>query len=263
MTSRRTVIALAFAAPAAAALVALALAAAPPARSATNLAYPDLGMAKLADVSLLESGGRLHLRFSATIVNVGAGPFEVMGTRTDGVSPFDVSQRVYGSDGTALLPTPNVELVWGGDGHSHWHVKNLEAYELDRLDNGVKVGTSAKSGFCFFDTTAYRTSLPGAPSTAQYRSSTGACGYNNPSATDVVMGISIGWGDKYPWNLPDQYIDITDLSAGKYRLVATADPSGWFTETNESNNVTWVDIALTTHRKSGTRVRVIGYGPTA
>lgn len=261
MTARGKLIAFALPFPAIAALAVLALTTAQPAPSATNLAYPDLGMARLSDLTLFEWNGQRQLRFSATIVNVGAGSFELAATRSEAAAPFAVSQRVYGSDGSALQPTPGVDLVWGGDGHSHWHVQNLEAYELDRLDNGVKVGTGAKSGFCFFDTVAYRTSLPGAPSSAVYVLGS-VCGPNNQSATDVTMGLSVGWGDKYPWNISGQYIDITNLSSGKYRLVATADPSNWFTETSESNNFTWVDIALTVRRKN-TQVKIIGYGPTA
>jgi Lysyl oxidase len=242
-------------------VAALALATAQGAPSAPNVAYPDLGMARLSSLSLLTQNGQVQLRFSATIVNVGAGPLELSATRNDATSAFTVSQRVYGAGGSDLLPTPGAELVWGGDGHSHWHVKGLETYELNRLDNGVKVGTSAKSGFCFFDTASYSPTLPGAPSSAVYRPAT-VCGANDVAAADVTMGLSVGWGDTYPWNLPDQYIDITALSSGKYRLVATADPNHWFTETRTSNNATWVDISLTMSRKNA-RMKILGYGPAA
>jgi subtilase family serine protease len=43
-------------------------------------------------------------------------------------------------------------------------------------------------------------------------------------------------GNNHP--RPDQYIDITGLKSGRYRLQATADASNWFTESNESNNTT-------------------------
>jgi hypothetical protein len=72
------------------------------------------------------------------------------------------------------------------------------------------------------------------------------------------MGLSRGWGDKYRYSLPDQYIDITGLPLGRYRMRATADPSDWFSESNNTNNFTWVDIKI-----SGTSVSEIRYGPTA
>ena len=37
------------------------------------------------------------------------------------------------------------------------------------------------------------------------------------------MGLSVGWGDTYPLTLPDQYIDITAVTPGRYRLNVTAD----------------------------------------
>ena len=59
------------------------------------------------------------------------------------------------------------------------------------------------------------------------------------------MGISVGWGDRYGSLLRDQYVDVTNLTSGNYRLSATADLAGQFTEASESNNTTWVDLKLT------------------
>ncbi len=74
----------------------------------------------------------------------------------------------------------------------------------------------------------------------------------------VLMGLSIGWGDEYPYYLSDQYVDITGLPNGKYRLKVTADYKGEFVESDDSNNFTWVDISL----RNG-RVSVLAYGPSA
>ena len=168
MTARTTLIVSGFVVPVVSALAFMLLLSAP-AGSATGPTYPDLGMARLADFTLdRPADGRVLLRFSATIVNVGQGPMELNAARSIGSGPFSASQRLYGADGNVSVATPGVSLVYGGDGHNHWHINNLESYELKRLDNGVKVGTAAKSGFCFFDTTAYRTTLPGAPASSVY-----------------------------------------------------------------------------------------------
>lgn len=219
---------------------------------------PDLGMAPLDDLVVTTSDGRQLLRFSAMIVNVGAERFELIGSRSSSESEFTVSQRMYDSTGAYEDVSVGAELVFGGDGHSHWHVKDLETYELERLDNGVKVGTGAKSGFCFFDTDPYRLSLPGAPSSPQFDSA--GCG--EESALQVAMGLSVGWGDEYEWTLPDQYIDITGLVKGRYRLRATADDLGMFSESDSSNNETWVDVRLA-NRHGRMSVKVLGYGPSA
>ena len=260
--NRRTLISIGFALPLAVGVAAISLVLAQPARTA-SLSYPDLAMARLADFDVVNASGQLQLRFSATIVNVGQGPFELNATRPDTSTPFSVVQKVYGSDPPVEIPVPAASLVWGGDGHSHWHVRDLETYELDRLDNGVKVGTGMKGGFCFFDTTAFDLSLPGAPASAVYAPGT-VCGQNDQNVSSLRMGISVGWGDRYGSTLRDQYIDVTNLTSGNYRLYATADLAGQFTEADETNNATWVDLklSLNTKGKGGSKVRVIGYGPT-
>jgi hypothetical protein len=216
---------------------------------------PDLGMARLSDFRVEKTGsGRTLLRYTTIIVNVGQGRFELRGQRSSTTqTQMTVSQRVYNdTGGSRLVSTPAV-MVFGGDGHNHWHVRDLETSALIRLDNGSKVGTGAKRGFCFFDNTRYRLTLPGAPQSPVYT----GCG---TSASLIVnMGLSIGWGDAYFWSLPDQYIDITGLTPGRYRLRVTADAQNRFLETSNSNNTTWVDLQL----KGNARPRVIAYGPSA
>ena len=73
-------------------------------------------MARLADIDIVNSNGQLQLRFSATIVNVGQGPFELNASRPDTASPFSVVQKLYGSGGSADVSVPGASLIWGGDG---------------------------------------------------------------------------------------------------------------------------------------------------
>ena len=131
-------------------------------------------------------------------------------------------------------------------------MRNLETYELDRLDTGVKVGTGMKSGFCFFDTTVFNLSLPGAPANAVYTPGT-VCGQNNLNASNVRTGISVGWGDRYGATLRDQYIDVKTLTSGNYRLTATADLAEQFSEAREDNNKTWVDLSSRSARARAAR----------
>jgi Lysyl oxidase len=241
-------------------LVALAVAALtalgrPPAAAAATDRLPDLGMARLRDLSIDTTTipGRRLLRFTTVIVNVGAGPFETIGSRAStSTAQMTVRQRIFNDAGSYRdVGTPAV-MFWAGDGHDHWHVRDVEAYELIRLDNGRKVGTGAKHGFCYFDNTPYRLSLPRAPSSPVY----GGCG----AAADlrVKTGLSVGWGDTYPATIAFQWIDVTRLKSGSYRLRAIADPSNWFAETNNANNATWAKLKLT-----GSGVRVVAYGPAA
>jgi hypothetical protein len=237
-------------------LVAVGAFGAPAAASAADR-LPDLGMARLSDIKTDSgAGGSRLLRYTTTIVNVGTGPFEVRAQRASTSDPeMTVGQRIYDDFGGWREVHTTAMAHFGGDGHLHWHLRDLEHSELTRLDSGVKVGTSAKHGFCFWDLVKYRLALPGAPASAVYdRAGCGA-----PSSLAVSMGLSVGWGDAYPSSLPDQYIDITGLGPGRYRLSVTADAGSWFTESNEANNVTSVDLQI----KSKGQPRVLGYGPAA
>jgi Lysyl oxidase len=231
-------------------LVAFATQAATPVAAAGER-LPDLGMARVADIRIDKgpSGQRL-LRFTTTIVNVGAGPFELRATRPDSTSSaWSTTQRIYGDQGMTDVSVP-IQYVYGGDGHNHWHMRDLVAGVLDRTDNGSRVGTSAKRGFCFWDVSVYRNAGP-----AAYGG--GGCG--GQSATSIVMGLSVGWGDVYSSTLPDQYIDITGLVPGRYRLTVTADNGGLFIESDETNNATWVELQI----KGQGQPKIVQWGPAA
>jgi len=228
-----------------------------PALADAHPPQPDLAMAQLTDLRIESSGGRRRLRFTTEIVNLGDARFEVRGTtssanRLQKTTEQLVVEIVDGAYKDTYVATPAVMEFDVGDGHSHWHVIDLEKYELKRSpaegDALLKLG--AKRGFCFYDYHAYRLSLSGAPASAVYNS----CQANANGI--VTMGLSIGWGDIYYSNLAGQYVDLTDIKDGRYRLWATADAGGWFAEKSESNNRTWVDIQL-----KGRTVRVVDSAP--
>jgi Lysyl oxidase len=228
---------------------------APASASAADI-LPDLGMRKLQNLTIENTtDGRRLLRFTAIIVNAGVGPFEVRGQRPDTTNPdMTVRHRIYNDQGGFRSKATSAVMYYAGDGHNHWHLRDLERYELVRLDNGVKVGTGVKRGFCFWDNATFSLTLPDAPQSPVYTDAN-SCAFDQPNALKSMEGLSIGWGDRYPYKLPDQYIDITGLGAGQYRLLATADADNWFLEGNETNNTTWVDIQLT-----GSGLTILGYG---
>src|SRR5262249_42750084 len=67
-----------------------------PANAATDR-LPNLRMAPLTDLHIVKTtDGHKLLKFSMTVVNVGTGAFEVLGTRPDSSSTsWTVSQRIY------------------------------------------------------------------------------------------------------------------------------------------------------------------------
>ena len=249
LVTKRAVILLCAVAAATLAIV-LAMVVSRPAGAATDR-LPDLGMARLTNIQIQNTNdGRQLLRFDTKIVNIGAGAFEVHGSRPDtSTSTMSVTQRIFDDAGGYRDVPTTAQMYYAGDGHNLWHVRNLESYTLTRLDNGAKVGRGAKEGFCFFDNYRF-----GSTADPFYL----GCANNQPDALAVTMGLSPGWGDTYSWSTVGQYIDVTNLTSGRYKLRATADKANWFEESNETNNFTWANVQI----QSG-QVRVLKYGPSA
>lgn len=235
-------------------LVALLGGIAPPAMvSAATDRLPDLRSSRPTELRITTtSSGRRLLRFTSQMVNYGAGPFEVRGRRPDSSVPFDIDQIIYDSDGGTRRRDTEATVVYAGDGHNHYHVRRMMSYHLFSTAGTIK---DRKIGFCFFDTTPKRLSLPRAPSTKRYFES--GCG--GRSATSTRSGVSVGWGDTYPWNFAYQYIDITGLRGGTYTLRSTVDIYDYFLETSETNNCSYARISFAS---SGSRVTVLGSGST-
>jgi hypothetical protein len=233
-----------------AAALALLSAAIPSSLHAVAPILPDLGMAELRGFSVEVAGSQTQLRFTAIIINVGQGPFQVFGhDKTNG--EFFVDQQIKNSDGSWTSQSTQARMYFAGDGHNHWHLRDLESYEFQSTTNSTN-RAGEKHGFCFFDNYVHDLSLPGAPQSLQYPK--GMCG--KIDSTQVTTGLSVGYGDRYTKNLPDQYINITGLPAGDYTLTATADANHQFTELCENNNSTTVVIRL----KATGGVKVLDHG---
>ena len=185
--------------------------------------------------------GHTLLRFTTESVNIGAGPLELRGSRPNTSTPtMSVVQRIYDDGGGFRDVSAPSFMFWAGDGHNHWHVNDFVSTELDRTDNGVKVGTGAKQGFCLSDSAAFDRSLPGAPSSKVYK----GCVMGGQTSKAVKMGISVGWGDRYGYTLAFQWIDITGLTPGRYQLFGTVDAQNYYLESDETNNTTWAILQL-------------------
>ena len=212
-----------------------------PAPRSPNL--PDLVSLPLADFLVgTDEEGNEALRFSSTIANAGDGPLMIRAGRAFGWSErWRVVQWFDEPDGEPSGTVTGANLVLGGHGHEHWHLKFGVSYRLFSED-GRELASQTKAGFCFFDQVASHPELAGAPAEGVFKVS--GCGRDGD--TSVEMGMSVGWSDPYFWQLEDQSVTITGLADGRYRLTADADPDNWLTETNEANNETWVVIALGT-----------------
>ena len=72
----------------------------------------------------------------------------------------------------------------------------------------------------------------------------------NMNTLSCLMGLSVGWMDNYQANTNLQWIDVTGLKPGYYKLTVTADGLAQFEETDLTNNSTWAKIQIRAHRAS-------------
>ncbi len=219
---------------------------------------PDEAMTNLRafHVDTTTMPGHTLLRFTTESVNIGAGPLELRGSRPNTSTPtMSVVQRISDDVGGFRDVSAPSFMFWAGDGHNHWHVNDFVSTELDRTDNGVKVGTGAKQGFCLSDSAAFDRSLPGAPDSKVYK----GCVMGGQTSKAVKMGISVGWGDRYGYTLAFQWIDITGLTPGRYQIFGTVDAQNYYLESDETNNTTWAILQL----NGDNTVKLIQQGPHA
>lgn len=165
----------------------------------------------LTDAQIAREDGRILLRFSNGIANLGPGPLEVGADaariRKRGRRPAPAYQRIRQTDG----PPRKVfvgRMVFDPDpDHQHWHFAGIAEYRL--YDSSGLIRRSKKQAFCLLDFDRLRRGAP-----REYK-----------GCRPTRMGISPGWADTYTWDLHGQQIDITNISSGIYRLVSITNPS--------------------------------------
>jgi hypothetical protein len=202
---------------------------------------PNLQMARLRDWHIQNADGRRLLRFTTLFVNAGRGHFELRGHRSStSDKTMSMDQVMYRWDGTTRRIHTDAIAKYAGDGHDHWHVQNVVIYEAWRIGDLANTRRGAKTGFCFFDTTPWDRSLPGSRQSGYYRQEW--CG--TKSVLHNRVGVSVGWGDRYPWDFVFQWIDITGLPGGRYTVRATVDMRNDYDESIEDDNCTWSIIDI-------------------
>lgn len=174
------------------------------------------------------------LRFNQVIGNAGAGPLELR-FNVEGIADPDASserrrlvQRIYNDDGTftdRLADAYEFHAV-----HGHIHYKGfgqsfLYGYDWDDGERGAQVRAGRKVGFCVIDVFIIDEYFD-EPLRHGARTRTFPTCDMPSDGPWMVQGVDIGWADVYGWNLPDQYIDITDVPDGIYDLEQVANPLG-------------------------------------
>lgn len=216
---------------------------------------PDLVPDPPDNLGTKQVNGKWQVSFSTIIVNVGRGDLLLRATRDDVPGEWRAEQLIPHSVSGADVVPLDASLAWGGDGHDHWHIVRVASVWLTPIDADGEARASDKSridtkvGFCFYDHTHQ---LGRGPEKAVYSAHT--CGHEDD--TLVGMGMSPGWNDTYNRELPGQFVDLTGLPDGKYRMWAEVDEAGLFREARRDNNVTWADFNLSTG-DGGVRIALV------
>jgi Lysyl oxidase len=194
--------------------------------------------------------------------NVGLGPLLLEAERASRAEPaMDVQQLVRRSDGTVRVRAARAELRYvHSETHAHWHLLDFERYELRRAADGTPVQPDEKTGFCLGDRyeTDPGTRLENEPPQAVW---TEECGRGQPALFAVREGISPGYGDDYDPALEGQFVDVSQVPAGRYVLVHRADPERTLEESDYANNAASVLLQLRRTTGEIPTVRVLASCP--
>lgn len=109
--------------------------------------------------------------------------------------------------------------------HDHYHFKGYAEYQLLDANDNLKA-SGHKQAFCLLD---YAPLSQGAPA-AQYD-----CQY---------QGISSGWSDIYEADLPCQWVDVTDVAPGTYKLRVRLNYEHTLAESDYTNNEQEFDLEI-------------------
>nr|XP_046241755.1 protein-lysine 6-oxidase-like [Scatophagus argus] len=145
-------------------------------------------------------------------------------------------QRVKNQGTSDFLPSkPRYAWEWHSC-HNHFHsMDEFSLYELLDTHTQRQVAEGHKASFCLEDTSCD----PGY--------------YRRFACTSHTQGLSPGCYDTYNADIDCQWIDITDVSPGRYILKVTVNPRQQVPESNFNNNVVRCDVQYT-----GTAAHVSG-----
>jgi Lysyl oxidase len=207
--------------------------------------------------------GRVLLRAASSLNNHGMGPLEIRAQRVRS-GGMVLYQAIYDRRGHRHLFRTPVKLAFKyvpGERYEHesvgnfsyWKFQHAAAFELWSIDAQRRgeqlVRTGPKVDYCLRDLIRSQPSAI-SPSVPVYP----ACN-QNPNAHSDVLGTSVGWSDVYPYDYPEQWIDVTGLR-GDFAYVQIADPENLLLESHHNNDVSETYVMLPSGRVLGHRVGV-------
>ena len=208
---------------------------------------PDLRSLDAFDFHFSGAGSGRVLRFAAALANDGPGPLLLRPRlRGEGCPPgrHPAVQRLHADRNEDGRYRRRVDDVAPGatvvgcmlrhPGHDHWHFDAMARYSLRRTGETEPLAERRKVSFCLRDNRR----VHGVGTTVR-REHFGECTRRSR------QGISPGWVDVYPYDLPGQSLPLpARLDGVQLCLDLEADPLDVLREVDETENATSVGIVV-------------------
>jgi hypothetical protein len=232
--------------------------------------YPQETTGADNDTDPRQQAGALRcLRFDQGLMNLGRGPFEIRAYPNNG-DGTEAYQAVYRSDGS--YSEKRVGMAKFSNAHGHIHFMGFDHTGLFTINPdgspGHEVAHMVDKGRCAVDTHDPSFGKPANGPAHYYVPST--CDQNDnqdprdpvyPNASYFRSGISPGWEDTYPWFIPDQYIDVTNVPDGRYLVINRVNVSGLVAEADTANDTS--EACVDFHATTVTECPVVAANATA
>jgi hypothetical protein len=194
------------------------------------------GIKSLEDyVICKDNAGKLNLRFSIAIANVGKEDLEIVigePEQIDGKTRAPGKQIIKQDNGKTREKdigyfNQHIEEDGSGHSHAHWQYEKLASMVLVD-ENEQEVARSKKPGYCVIDSFRYPDFPVARPKQFHH---TGCEG------TTQKIGITLGWCDYYKFDTDRQYIEIENVPPGKYKIYFTINPTDMVYDIDEPASV--------------------------
>jgi hypothetical protein len=218
-------------------------------------------------------GVRKCLRFSNVIRNAGTGPLVLRADYAQSFVPGTCRMQQVVMRAGGVEDTRDAGACEFHAAHGHFHYLNTSQYSMIPAPgdattapdlSAAPVAAGRKLGYCLIDIDFWG-DVNNVSQLAPRNWSFPTCDLPGPEQSQAQgsavqeMGISPGWGDIYTWDLPGQYLDITNVADGTYDVVSIANPDCALLESAPG-----LEGAATRIRLSNGTVTVLGeFGPFA
>jgi lysyl oxidase len=228
---------------------------------------PDMRAVVPSHLQLVNEQQRETLRFSNGIANTGAGPWALRPepppsdatTTVSAVQEIRDSGALYkcGEQPKQVTQCYNVvsEFVAGvfefHPEHNHWHIGDVALFEVRKGSptGPIVGGNSIKTTFCLIDWYKLDDNAPASERVFF-------------DCYHSFQGISSGWVDQYHQSTEGQQLDLTGVpEANDYYLVSTSNFARRFTESDYTNNTSWVRFRLFKDSQGNRKAEVTDHSP--